>query len=488
MIFVGAIELTYDVSRPKLDGGDILVRDGYFVHFISPENLPPLPKNIIFVIDKSGSMGLNRGERMAQTKQAFEFIVGDLNDDDYFQIIQFDHASNTLYPDFQPVNAQTKADGINKVRAIQAGGSTNINAAMVDAVQQRHGNDHANIIIFISDGAPTAGVTNWVTIRDNIASANDGYFAIFSFAIGSGAPYADLERLSAMNNGLARQIFTDSIVLDQIKDFYHGVATPLMWNQKIQYGNTEETIGSSQMLFAGREMVILGKLKDACAPPVPQCNADMLIGGSDVNAFCSSSTSLEVDCSPRPTPPPFDPEDDSRDKMANPKIPVDSKIDLRKYYAYLQMNGWFTIYKATDTVTEREAMKANLTARAVEEGFVTEFTSMVVVEDPADSARRAKEAKKAERMLEQVKPKAPKVRKRRSHDFQKLLHDMFEQRAVDELISLERARRGVDIEMPSRQVSEHSTLLSAKFLLPALCLLVALNMKRSPMRFIRRFL
>ena len=32
------------------------VSDGHFVHFFAPKNLSPLPKNIVFVIDVSGSM------------------------------------------------------------------------------------------------------------------------------------------------------------------------------------------------------------------------------------------------------------------------------------------------------------------------------------------------------------------------------------------------------------------------------------------------
>ena len=82
---------------------------------------------------------------------------------------------------------------MSKVSAISAGGSTNIDAAMRMAVQQRNDNDAANIIIFISDGEPTAGDSNWVNIRANAARANDGYYAVFSFAIGSSAPYSDLE-------------------------------------------------------------------------------------------------------------------------------------------------------------------------------------------------------------------------------------------------------------------------------------------------------
>jgi len=78
------------VDRPQLDGGDILIRDGYFVHFISPENLAPIAKNIIFVIDKSGSMS---GERIEKTKEAFEYIVQDLNDEDHFQIVTFESSA-----------------------------------------------------------------------------------------------------------------------------------------------------------------------------------------------------------------------------------------------------------------------------------------------------------------------------------------------------------------------------------------------------------
>ena len=37
-------------------GGEIQVVDGYFVHFVAPENLPPMAKHVIFVLDVSGSM------------------------------------------------------------------------------------------------------------------------------------------------------------------------------------------------------------------------------------------------------------------------------------------------------------------------------------------------------------------------------------------------------------------------------------------------
>ena len=38
------VKIFYDVERPRLDGGDIMIQNGYFIHFMSPKNLPPLEK------------------------------------------------------------------------------------------------------------------------------------------------------------------------------------------------------------------------------------------------------------------------------------------------------------------------------------------------------------------------------------------------------------------------------------------------------------
>jgi secreted protein with Ig-like and vWFA domain len=62
------------------------VSDGYFVHFFAPENLPPLRKHVIFVLDVSGSMS---GRKITQLKEAMSTILGDLNRGDLFSIVPF---------------------------------------------------------------------------------------------------------------------------------------------------------------------------------------------------------------------------------------------------------------------------------------------------------------------------------------------------------------------------------------------------------------
>ena len=48
----------------RAGAGEVQLLEGYFVHFTAPENLAPIPKHVVFVLDTSGSM---RHRKMHQT-------------------------------------------------------------------------------------------------------------------------------------------------------------------------------------------------------------------------------------------------------------------------------------------------------------------------------------------------------------------------------------------------------------------------------------
>ena len=53
--------------------------DGYFVQFLAPSTLAPISKNILFILDCSGTMG---GTKLEQTKDAMSTILSDLRRND----------------------------------------------------------------------------------------------------------------------------------------------------------------------------------------------------------------------------------------------------------------------------------------------------------------------------------------------------------------------------------------------------------------------
>ena len=103
--FDDTLEITYDVERPTLAGGDFIIQDGYFIHFIAPEDLPPLEKDVIFMIDRSGSM---TGQSIKQVKIALETILDQMSKEGNktnFLMGTFEGTQATfMKEEFSPVN------------------------------------------------------------------------------------------------------------------------------------------------------------------------------------------------------------------------------------------------------------------------------------------------------------------------------------------------------------------------------------------------
>lgn len=63
-----------------------MIDGGHFVHFFAPSELPALPKQVVFVLDTSGSMD---GIRISQLKEAMNSILSELKKEDVFNIVEF---------------------------------------------------------------------------------------------------------------------------------------------------------------------------------------------------------------------------------------------------------------------------------------------------------------------------------------------------------------------------------------------------------------
>ena len=53
----------------------------------------PTPKDVVVVIDSSGSMG---STRMSKAKAAAQIVLKTLNPDDYFNVVDFDNSAKSL--------------------------------------------------------------------------------------------------------------------------------------------------------------------------------------------------------------------------------------------------------------------------------------------------------------------------------------------------------------------------------------------------------
>ncbi|XP_025872536.2 inter-alpha-trypsin inhibitor heavy chain H5 [Vulpes vulpes] len=269
---LGDFIIRYDVNREQ-SIGDIEVLNGYFVHYFAPRDLPPLPKNVVFVLDSSASMV---GTKLRQTKDALFTILHDLRPQDHFSIIGFSNRIKVWKDHLVSVTPDNVRDGKIYIHHMSPTGGTDINGALQRAIKLL--NDYVahndiedrsvSLIVFLTDGKPTVGETHTLKILNNTKEAARGQVCIFTIGIGDDVDFKLLEKLSLENCGLTRRVLEEEDAGSQLIGFYDEIRTPLLSDIRVDYppAAVEQTTRTLfPNYFNGSEIVIAGKLADSSA-------------------------------------------------------------------------------------------------------------------------------------------------------------------------------------------------------------------------------
>ncbi|XP_056660876.1 inter-alpha-trypsin inhibitor heavy chain H4-like isoform X2 [Monodelphis domestica] len=264
----GKFIVRYDVDRVTT-AGDIQIENGYFVHNFAPTQLPMVPKNIVFLIDKSGSMA---GRKIKKTKAALIKILDDLKPEDHFNMITFSGHVTRWKPELVLALDEHLKEAKTFLSNTPALGVTNVNGAVLAAVSMLDESNKkkelpegsVSMIILLTDGDSTEGETKLQKIHENVKAAIRGQYHLFCLGFGFDINYVFLERLALDNGGMARHIFEGLDAELQLQDFYQEVANPLLTQVEFQYSDhavellTKDSFG---IFFRGSELVVAGKLK-----------------------------------------------------------------------------------------------------------------------------------------------------------------------------------------------------------------------------------
>ncbi|GGF81237.1 marine proteobacterial sortase target protein [Alteromonas lipolytica] len=148
----------------------------------------PLAKDILFVIDISGSM---QGKSIIQAKASLAEAIEQLAPDDRFNIIAFNDEFNLFNDRVVAANSDIKPVAQHWVASLQADGGTEMYPAMQAAYDQLRATERLQQIVFITDGA----IGNEAALFDLItATGHDA--RLFTVGIGS-APNAFFMRKAA---------------------------------------------------------------------------------------------------------------------------------------------------------------------------------------------------------------------------------------------------------------------------------------------------
>merc|ERR1719195_2311794 len=205
------------------------------------------------------------------------------NNLDNFNIILFDDEIEVWKPAEEkslsysiPNNNGNVGPAYDFVLDLNVRGSTNINDALIEAIniakqvkdRQEIDEKTQQMIVFLTDGQPSAGETFGPKIKENVKKANaETQIPIYGLALGNGADFNLIKDISDESNGFAERIYESGNSFEQLEDFYNKISDPKLKDVSFEYLVNGERIEpefltstSINKVFGSAEYSITGTL------------------------------------------------------------------------------------------------------------------------------------------------------------------------------------------------------------------------------------
>ena len=238
---------------------------GCFIGILSPpleSNEPDISKNLIFVLDSSGSM---KGDKFKQALNAMKFVLMDLNPDDKFNIIDYDDEIRPYKQGLVDATAGNIDDAIAFAEdEFKASGGTNIYEALEIACNMIPRGDTPTYVLFLTDGLPTVGNQSADDIVKNTTKLNENRARLFVFGVGYDVNAILLDRLAEENRGVPEYVLPEEDIEVKVSRLAAKISRPALTDIKLSFARAQsEYVYPNPIpdLFYGSEMIISGRFE-----------------------------------------------------------------------------------------------------------------------------------------------------------------------------------------------------------------------------------
>ena len=254
--------LKYDVAGKKINDAVLThngANGGFFQVILQPPDRPATdqitPKELVFVLDTSGSMS---GFPIEKAKEAMKHAIDGLNPRDTFNLITFAGDTHVLFP--QPVAATP--ENLRQAQSFLAdrrgGGGTEMMKAIRAALDPTDSQEHVRIVCFMTDG--------YIGNENEIISEIKRHpkARIFSFGIGSSVNRFLLDKMAQAGRGEVEYVALNDDGSKAAKRFHERVQNPLLTDIEVDWGGLQVAdVYPKQIpdLFSAKPLILTGKYK-----------------------------------------------------------------------------------------------------------------------------------------------------------------------------------------------------------------------------------
>jgi Ca-activated chloride channel family protein len=247
--------------------------DGYFMILLAPraeqKQSAVIPKDILFVLDTSGSM--QEKGKLDKALSALKFGVRSLNPGDKFNIITFSTETRKFRDGMIGASEEGKGAAAAFIDRQSAAGGTNIYEALKEALASFQSGERPRYLVFLTDGLPTVGETDPAKILRDMTAANPMKVRLFTFGVGYDVNTFLLDQLAARNYGAADYVSPDEDLELKLSNFFARVSSPVMTGLELDLGAVHAyDIYPRQLsdLFRGSQITVLGRYSGSGTYPL----------------------------------------------------------------------------------------------------------------------------------------------------------------------------------------------------------------------------
>ena len=255
--FVLSIEAE-DFDRPSvwLEEDDRGAR-AVAVAFIPRLDRGTIPRDVTFLVDRSGSM---QGDSIHEVRNALQLCLRSMVPGCRFNIVGFGTTFESLFPENRPYDEESLSRASVHVAGLKADlGGTEILPALRFVLEQPDSDTMPRQVVVLTDGQVTNTDAVLAVARQHAVNAR-----IFAFGIGAGASHHLVSGLARAGGGAAEYIYPGERIEPKVVRTFGRLLSPALSNVRLAWGSLEATPVPSvpPPVFAGGRLLAYALVKD----------------------------------------------------------------------------------------------------------------------------------------------------------------------------------------------------------------------------------
>ncbi len=235
-------------------------QDDYVLAYVMPPAVATPRKagrEVVFVIDNSGSMG---GTSIEQARASLDYALSRLEPNDRFNVIRFDNTMTKFFSDSVMATAENIASARRFVTGLEAAGGTEMLPPLQAALDDSHQASGLRQVVFLTDGE----VSNEQQLLDAIAKSR-GRSRIFMVGIGSAPNTYLMNRAAELGQGSFTHIGSVAEVNERMRALFDKLENPAVTDVAAAFSQKNVNLSPNLLpdIYHGEPLVLAARMGKA---------------------------------------------------------------------------------------------------------------------------------------------------------------------------------------------------------------------------------